>query len=358
MEWWKRLPRKVAAKVVTAGFGDFLSHLPVADRDRKLPVALAERWWDSTNSFHLPFGEMTLTPLDFTCITGVAVGGLPIPWDYNVRENANYINDQLGWVPAFASAGAIRVTDILSFYKDKAIDENDDVQLAHLTRAFFLYMLGRTLLSNTAETIHLCCLPALEDVDHIGDYNWGGAGMATLYRFMSAVSRRRTKSLGGYSFVWEVWAYEILQLSPYKLKQDERDVLPRIWRWRSCNRASRQSPSTVEHFRRAIDTINPNNVNWLPFPAMALPSRYLKSKELTATRLLLDGPMGRFYYLGERVIRQVYAGVCAKQPPHRPSDMYSADTISGNTLHDVLDGLPIASLYPDPPPYATYDDCH
>nr|XP_027060847.1 protein MAIN-LIKE 2-like [Coffea arabica] len=203
MEWWKRLPRKVAAKVVTAGFGDFLSHLPVADRDRKLPVALAERWWDSTNSFHLPFGEMTLTPLDFTCITGVAVGGLPIPWDYNVRENANYINDQLGWVPAFASAGAIRVTDILSFYKDKAIDENDDVQLAHLTRAFFLYMLGRTLLSNTAETIHLCCLPALEDVDRIGDYNWGGAGMATLYRFMSAVSRRRTKSLGGYSFVWE-----------------------------------------------------------------------------------------------------------------------------------------------------------
>ena len=89
---------------------------------------------------------------------------------------------------------------------------------------------------------------------------------------------------------------------------------------------------------------------------MALPSRYLKSKELTATRLLLDGPMGRFYYLGERVIRQVYAGVCAKQPPHRPSDMYSTDTISGNRLHDVLHGLPIASLYPDPPPYATYDE--
>nr|XP_027075774.1 protein MAIN-LIKE 2-like [Coffea arabica] len=342
MEWWKRLPRKVAAKVVSAGFGDFLSHLPLADRDRKLPVALAERWWDSTNSFHLPFGEMTLTPLDFTCITGVAVGGLPIPWDYNVRENANYIKEQLGWVPTFASAGAIRVTDILSFYKDKAIDENDDVQLAHLTRAFFLHMLGRTLLSNTAETINLCCLPALEDVDRIGDYNWGGAGMATLYRFMSAVSRRLTKSLGGYSFVWE----------------DERDILPTMWRWCSCNRANRQSPSTVEHFRRAIDTINPEDVNWLPFPAMALPSRYLKSKELTATRLLLDGPMGRFYYLGERVIRQVYAGVCAKQPPHRPSDMYSTDTISGNRLHDVLHGLPIASLYPDPPPYATYDDCH
>nr|XP_027088628.1 protein MAIN-LIKE 2-like [Coffea arabica] len=306
MEWWKKLPHKVTAKVVSAGFGDFLSHLPVADRDRKLPVALAERWWDSTNSFHLLFEEMTLTPLDFTCITGVAVGGLPISWDYNVRENANYIKEQLGWVPAFASGGAIRVTDILSFYKDKAIDENDDVQLAHLTRAFFLYMLGRTLLSNTAETIHLCCLPALEDVDRIGDYNWGGAGMATLYRFMSAVSRRLTKRLGGYSFVWEVWTYEILQISPYKLKQDERDVLPRMWRWRSCNRANRQSPFTVEHFHRAIDTINPENVNWLPFPAMALPSWYLKSKELTATRLLLDGPMGRFYYLGERVIRQVY----------------------------------------------------
>ncbi|CDP20769.1 unnamed protein product [Coffea canephora] len=284
MEWWKRLPRKVAAKVVSVGLGDFLSHLPVADRDRKLPVALAERWWDSTNSFHLPFGEMTLTPLDFTCITGVAVGGLPIPWDYNVRENTNYINEQLGWVPAFASAGAIRVTDILSFYKDKAIDENDDVQLAHLTRVFFLYMLGCTLLSNTAKTIHLCCLPALEDVDRIGDYNWGGAGMATLYRFMSAVSRQRTKSLGGYSFVWEVWAYEILQLKP----ADNHRLRSNIF-------AAQLTPLT----RKTL-------VNWLPFPAMALPSRYLKSKELTATRLLLDSPMGRFYYLGERVIRQVY----------------------------------------------------
>nr|XP_027090291.1 uncharacterized protein LOC113711326 [Coffea arabica] len=36
--------------------------------------------------------------------------------------------------------------------------------------------------------------------------------------------------------------------------------------------------------------------------------------------------------------------------------MYSADTISGNTLHNVLHGLPIASLYPNPPPYATYDE--
>ncbi|KDP27014.1 hypothetical protein JCGZ_22089 [Jatropha curcas] len=28
--------------------------------------ALAERWWDTTNTFHFPWGEMTMTPTDFS----------------------------------------------------------------------------------------------------------------------------------------------------------------------------------------------------------------------------------------------------------------------------------------------------
>ena len=37
--------------------------------------ALAERWWDTTNTFHISFREMTMTLLDFHVITGFLFGG-------------------------------------------------------------------------------------------------------------------------------------------------------------------------------------------------------------------------------------------------------------------------------------------
>ncbi|KAL7168350.1 hypothetical protein ACSBR2_038734 [Camellia fascicularis] len=48
-----------------------------------LYMALVERWWDTTNSFHFfSTGEMTLTPYDFSMLTGLRVGvGDPIPFN-------------------------------------------------------------------------------------------------------------------------------------------------------------------------------------------------------------------------------------------------------------------------------------
>ena len=34
---------------------------------------------DTIHTFHLPFGEMTITPLDFAAITGLSFFGEPIP---------------------------------------------------------------------------------------------------------------------------------------------------------------------------------------------------------------------------------------------------------------------------------------
>lgn len=57
----------------------FLDYLHQAERDRKLPFALAERVGDTTNTFHLPFSELTLALMEFSFITGIRVGGKPIP---------------------------------------------------------------------------------------------------------------------------------------------------------------------------------------------------------------------------------------------------------------------------------------
>lgn len=67
--------KHVAKNIIKAGFGLFLDNIPFEDRDRKLPFTLVERWWDKTNTFHLPIGEMTLTHMDFTSITSIRWAG-------------------------------------------------------------------------------------------------------------------------------------------------------------------------------------------------------------------------------------------------------------------------------------------
>ncbi|KDP23206.1 hypothetical protein JCGZ_00323 [Jatropha curcas] len=45
---------------------------------KELLCALAERWWDTTNTFHFSWGELTLTPVDFSLISGIPFGIRPI----------------------------------------------------------------------------------------------------------------------------------------------------------------------------------------------------------------------------------------------------------------------------------------
>ncbi|KAL7160828.1 hypothetical protein ACSBR2_041470 [Camellia fascicularis] len=50
--------------------------------------ALVERWWDTIDSFHFSSTrEMTLTPYDFSMLTGLQVGvGDPVPFDPDMAQ--------------------------------------------------------------------------------------------------------------------------------------------------------------------------------------------------------------------------------------------------------------------------------
>lgn len=73
--WYKDLPALVKANVHAAGFGHFMQILPSFRGKTSVIVGLAERLWDTTNTFHLPLREMKMTPQDFSMITGLKIGG-------------------------------------------------------------------------------------------------------------------------------------------------------------------------------------------------------------------------------------------------------------------------------------------
>ncbi|KAK9267606.1 hypothetical protein L1049_010037 [Liquidambar formosana] len=82
--------------IINAGFGDFLNALWVEQRDRQVLLALTELWWDTTNTFHFSFGEMTLTPTDFTVITRLRLGGRRLFYYENAHGDPHYLLEQLG----------------------------------------------------------------------------------------------------------------------------------------------------------------------------------------------------------------------------------------------------------------------
>jgi len=46
--------------------------------DHCVTYGMVERFWDTTNNFHFPFGEMTTIPFDFAMRMGLGFTGEPL----------------------------------------------------------------------------------------------------------------------------------------------------------------------------------------------------------------------------------------------------------------------------------------
>ena len=70
------------ARIHVTGFEPFILSLPTfaGHHDLNGLYALMERWMDTTHTFHLSTGELTLDPLAFAAIMGIACAGAPVPF--------------------------------------------------------------------------------------------------------------------------------------------------------------------------------------------------------------------------------------------------------------------------------------
>ncbi|KAI8535522.1 hypothetical protein RHMOL_Rhmol10G0180500 [Rhododendron molle] len=96
---YEALPSRVRELVDAAGFGEFIRTLTLSRNDHVVLVALAERCRDTTNTFHLPLGEMTVTPTDFAAITGrskVHLSYLPALRDLRTASRFDWGGTALG----------------------------------------------------------------------------------------------------------------------------------------------------------------------------------------------------------------------------------------------------------------------
>ncbi|KAI8560122.1 hypothetical protein RHMOL_Rhmol04G0231400 [Rhododendron molle] len=306
---YEGLPQRVRELVDATGFEEFIRTLTRSRIDHAVLVALAERWRDTTNTFHLPIGEITVTPADVVAITGLRVGGEPIPFDSGIQDDQVALDWFLGDSPKIEE-GMARYEQFMKYLKKKVTTEQEAERMA---RAYLLYLFGATLYPNRCSRVHLSYLPALRDLSTASRFDWGGAALGTAYAFLGH-SSRTGKSTAGYWRVWELWAYEVLRMYPPQCKHPDLSTLPRALIWSKKNMGPKEGRGSLNAYRLYLDELRASQINWNPWSVAGVEPEYLaRSRAITASRVLLESAFGWHWYLGDRVLRQSL-GYTAFQP--------------------------------------------
>ena len=100
---WEALSPAIKNIINDAGFGTFFEALLNQEtheyKDLQLLLALLERFWDTTCTFHFPgIGEVMLTPYDFSIISSLKMGGERIRVHDSLSSNE--IKKLLGLMPS------------------------------------------------------------------------------------------------------------------------------------------------------------------------------------------------------------------------------------------------------------------
>lgn len=202
LSMWKLKTRDVEKFISQTG----LSHLvDCMHGDLNMPLisAFVERWHPETNSFHFPFGEMTITLHDVAYILNVSVVGEAIFGDHNVKELKIYLQNMLDIseddVKKEYHSGTIKLKTIFSCCSAMVGNPKE------VARGYLLWLLGSTLfVDRSCTSVSAHYLPYLLDLDKVKDYAWGAACLAYLYRQLGVASRFNNAQLGGCLTLFQV----------------------------------------------------------------------------------------------------------------------------------------------------------
>ncbi|KAI5382188.1 hypothetical protein KIW84_UN0095 [Lathyrus oleraceus] len=165
------LPPQMESWVSRSGLAS-LQRTSLNKIDTNLVSAFVERWHLETSSFHMPFGEMSITLDDVACLLHLPIRG--IFW------SPQDVTEELAVELARSVTGAAS-------------------NWAYATRAYLLMLVGSTIFADKTFTlVEARYLLLFRDLDGCSGYSWGAAALVTLYRYLGDASMYSCKQLGGY----------------------------------------------------------------------------------------------------------------------------------------------------------------
>ncbi|CAI8583133.1 unnamed protein product [Vicia faba] len=302
LDQWKLTPKQIKL-VEKAGFG-YLRLLPAMNLDNALIAALVERWRKETNTFHLTVGEVTITLEDVALLLGLAIDGEPVIGP--ISAPSAVCEKLLGRVPEDLNGGMVKLTWLKEFFsecpEDALLEETE-----RCTRAYLLYLVGSTIFSTTTgNKVPVMYLSLLENFDVAGKFAWGAGALAFLYRSLGNASLKSQSTVSGCLTLVQCWSYSRLNVAQPKFNQDaDSNCFPFVLKWKG--KGGCRTKCNVASYRRAFDSLNPCDVQWLPYKDMdyaAIPEYIQTSLVLRASRTMLLCFDKEERHLPDRCLRQ------------------------------------------------------
>ncbi|KAI4308061.1 hypothetical protein L6164_031178 [Bauhinia variegata] len=267
LDQWTLTPKQIEL-VEKAGFG-YLRSIPAISLDNPLISALVERWRRETNTFHLNVGEMTVTLKDVALLLGLSIDGEPV-MGITYTSCSSVCEKYLGRSPesGYTSGGMVKLSWLKEFFSRCPEDAPIEVIEQH-TRAYLLYLVGSTIFSTTTgNKVPVMYLPLFENFERCGQYAWGAAALAFLYRALGNASLKTQSTISGCLTLLQCWSYFHLNIGRPKLNQDPmHDRFPFVLKWKG-KQSGPTANRDVVYYRKALDSLKPCDVDWLPFKDM------------------------------------------------------------------------------------------
>ncbi|KAI5408338.1 hypothetical protein KIW84_054241 [Lathyrus oleraceus] len=232
------LPPQMESWVSRSGLSS-LQRTSLNKIDTNLVSAFVERWHLETSSFHMPFGEMSITLDDVACLLHLPIRGIFwSPQDVTEELAVELAVDYLGVSQGQAQSHVRSCRG--SYYKlewlyDLFVHHRAASSWAYATRAYLLMLVGSTIFADKTFTlVEARYLLLFRDLDGCSGYSWGAAALVTLYRYLGDASMYSCKQLGGYPTLLQCWIHEYFPTVGKRgenWKPADDCGLPRAMRW-------------------------------------------------------------------------------------------------------------------------------
>ncbi|XP_026383822.1 protein MAINTENANCE OF MERISTEMS-like [Papaver somniferum] len=211
--------------VVSTGLAPGILHSQ-SEYDSVVVSTFRERYWLETDTFHLPFGEMTITPDDVKQILDLEVKGKSVAEGFNNNMSWTdlYIlfQETLGWEkdktemefrlvasydPSEPHKQPIIIKLLLknlktkfggTLVKEMAGEMMDKTRVRRIATSYLVYSLGTVFLpDNSGNRVNIHYLQLLKNLDNIKNYSWATATLAYLPDSLRNASRVGATEIAG-----------------------------------------------------------------------------------------------------------------------------------------------------------------
>ena len=174
--------------------------------DHSLIQAFICRWHPETNTFHFPWGGMTITLHDVAIILGLQIDGVAPRTPMTDAQRRSFLTTRLGISTADMSSRGARFRQEKLEEMMKAMIPNGDAYAQSVATGYLLIVLGAIFINDKSTThIPLWAVDLVYNHAMTGQYSWGVAMLALLYRALGIASREGVGTMSGCAALVQVF---------------------------------------------------------------------------------------------------------------------------------------------------------